>query len=67
MARRHPTRPCASDSKSGGMGGGYTNVDPNVRRIIPDAKGRVVVKAGPNAPSPLTHLRSIPSISFLET
>jgi hypothetical protein len=49
------------------MGGGYTNVDPNVRRIIPDAKGRVVVKAGPNAPSPLTHLRSIPSISFVET
>ena len=25
-------------------GRGYTNVDPNVRRIIPDAKGRTVVK-----------------------
>jgi magnesium chelatase subunit H len=25
-------------------GKGYTNVDPNVRRIVPEAKGRVVVK-----------------------
>ena len=25
-------------------GRGYTNVDPEVRRIVPDAKGRVVVK-----------------------
>ena len=27
-----------------GGGKGYTSVDPNTRRIIPDAKGRVVVK-----------------------
>ena len=27
-----------------GGGQGFTNVDPEVRRIVPDAKGRVVVK-----------------------
>ena len=26
------------------QGGGFTNVDPSVRRIVPDAKGRTVVK-----------------------
>ena len=28
----------------GGMGGGYTNVDPESRRVVPEANGRVVVK-----------------------
>ena len=27
-----------------GAGGMFTNVDPSVRRIVPDAKGRTVVK-----------------------
>lgn len=29
---------------AGGMGGGYTNVDPETRRVVPKAAGRPVVK-----------------------